>query len=177
MKRLITSEEAIEILSKAGCSLQIIQHCKAVSNLAVRYAHELKRRGAKIDIGLVRIGGLLHDIGRSRTHGIAHAVVGADIARAFDLPDSVVHIVERHIGSGIPAEEAAKLGLPNRDFLPETLEEKIVSYADKLIEGNHEIGFDEALERFSREFGESNAIVKRFKRMHAELFQRFGSKS
>jgi len=177
LKRLITSEEAIEILNKAGCSIQIIHHCKAVSNLAIKYAREIKIKGIKINVELVRIGGLLHDIGRSRTHGIDHAVIGADIVRSFDLPDSVVHIVERHIGSGIPAEETAKLGLPNRDFLPETLEEKVVSYADKLIEGNHEIGFDEALERFSREFGESNAIVKRFKRMHTELFQGLGSKS
>lgn len=177
MKRLITSGEGIKILNRAGCSSPIIQHCKAVSNLAVKYARELKSRGIKIDIELVRIGGLLHDIGRSKTHGIDHAVVGADIVRAFDLPESVVRIVERHIGSGIPAEETVNLGLPNRDFLPETLEEKVVSYADKLIEGNHEIDFDEALERFSREFGESHTVVNRFKQMHADIFQKLESKS
>ncbi len=171
MRQLITPEEAIEILNKAGCSPQVIKHCKAVSSLAVKYARKIKKREAKIDVDLVRIGGLLHDIGRSKTHGIDHAVVGAKIARSFDLPNSVIHIVERHIGSGIPAEEAAKLGLPHRNFLPKTLEEKIVSYADKLIEGNREIGFDEALERFSEEFGESHAIIGRFKQMHAELFE------
>lgn len=171
MSRLMTSREAIDLLNRAGCSPSVIQHCKTVSNLAVELARELKSRENKVDVRLVRIGGLLHDIGRSKTHGIDHAVVGADIARSFNLPTFIVRIIERHIGSGIPADEAVRLGLPNRDFIPETLEEKIVSYADKLIEGNREIGFDEALRRLSDEFGESHAIVNRFKRIHAELFQ------
>ncbi len=177
MKQLISPEEAIELLRKAGCSPQIIQHCLAVSNLAIKLAQELEERGAKIDIPLVRIGGLLHDIGRSKTHGIDHAVVGVNIARSFDVSEPVIRIIERHVGSGIPAEDAARLGLPHKSFIPETLEEKIVAYADKLIEGNHEIDYDEALERFTQEFGESSPIVDRFKRMHTELFQFSGSKS
>lgn len=165
----ITSKEAIDLLHRAGCSSLVIKHCKSVSNLAVKLAQKLERKGIKLDMELVRIGGLLHDIGRSKTHEIDHAIVGADIARSFDLPTSIIRVVERHIGSGIPANEAVKLGLPNRDFIPETLEEKIVSYADKLIEGNHEISFDEALKRLAGEFGESHAVVNRFKQIHFEL--------
>ena len=168
MNQLITSREAISLLHRAGCSPPVIHHCKAVSNLAVKLARKSKK-GAKVDVELVRIGGLLHDIGRSKTHLIDHGVVGADIVRSFGLPDSVVRIVERHIGTGIPAEEAVKLGLPNRDFIPETLEEKIISYADKLIENNHEISFDEALKNLSYEFGERHPVVNRFRQIHTEL--------
>lgn len=169
LNHLITSGEALDLLRRASCSLLVIKHCKAVSKLAVKVARELRGKGVKVDLELVRVGGLLHDIGRSKTHGIDHAVVGAEIARSFNLPPAIVRIVERHMGSGIPAEEAASLGLPERDFTPETLEEKIVTYSDKLIENNHEISFDEALKRFSDEFGESHAIVNRFKRIHSEL--------
>lgn len=175
MKQPITSKEALKLLHRAGCSPQVIQHCKAVSKLAVSLATKLKRRGAKVDVELVRIGGLLHDIGRSKTHKIDHALVGAEILRSFSLPAPVIYIVERHIGSGIPADEAVKLGLPNRDFVPETLEEKIVSYADKLIEGNHEVSFDAALKKFSDELGETHAAVGRFKKAHAELLQELES--
>ena len=176
MKQLIAPEEAIELLSKAGCSSSIVQHCKTVSKLAVKYARDIKKRGTEIDVPLVRIGGLLHDIGRSKTHQIDHAVVGVEIARSFDLPEPVIRIIERHIGSGIPAEEAATLGLPHKSYIPETLEEKVVSYADKLIEGSHEITFDEALERFTQEFGRFNPIVVRFKQIHDELILMLGRK-
>jgi len=175
LNRLITSRKAIGLLNRAGCSHAVIQHCKAVSRLAVKLARGIKNRGIRVDVQLVRIGGLLHDIGRSQTHEIDHAIVGADIVSSFNLPIPVIRIVEKHIWSGIPADEAVKLGLPNRDFLPETLEEKIVSYADKLIEGNHEISFEKALQRFSDEFGESHAIIHRFKQIHDELFQELGS--
>ena len=112
---------------------------------------------------------LLHDIGRSETHAMDHAVVGSKIARFLDLSESIVRIIERHIGSGIPPEEAVRLGLPNRDFTPMTLEEKIVSYADKLIDRNRKIEFDEALRRFSKDLGRSHPAVSRFKKIHAEL--------
>lgn len=174
MKRFISSREAVELLRRAGCSPSVIQHCEAVSKLAVEFARRLTSKGIKVDLELVRIGGLLHDIGRSRTHKIDHAVVGAEILHSFDLPTSVIHIVERHTGSGIPADEAVELGLPNRDFVPETLEEKIVSYADKLIEGNHEISFGEALRKFAEDLGESHAAVNRFKKAHSELLKKLG---
>ncbi|MFH0748905.1 MAG: TIGR00295 family protein [Candidatus Bathyarchaeota archaeon] len=169
MEQIITSDEAISILYRVGCSTAVIKHCKAVSNLAVKLAHRLEKKGVEVDVDLVRIGGLFHDIGRSQTHDIKHAIVGAEIMRSLHMSNSVIRIVERHIGSGIPANEAVKLGLPNKDFIPETREEKIVSYADKLIEGNHKISFDAALQRFSDEFGNSHTILTRFKQIHKEL--------
>ncbi len=162
------------MLRRVDCSSAVIKHCKAVSKLAVKLAWLLKGKGLKVDVKLVRVGGLLHDIGRSITHKIDHAIVGAEILSFFDLPNSVIRIVERHIGSGLPANEAVKLGLPNRDFVPETLEEKIVSYADKLIEGNHEITFDEALKKLTEDLGESHTAVDRFKKAHSELLQKLG---
>jgi putative nucleotidyltransferase with HDIG domain len=67
-----TPSQAIEALSKAGCSPQVIEHCKIVSQLAVRLARLAEQKGIEVDINLVRVGGLLHDIGRSRTHGVEH---------------------------------------------------------------------------------------------------------
>lgn len=174
MSHFISTREAIDLLKRATCSATVIKHCMTVSNLATRLALQLKNRGVKVDVELVKIGALLHDIGRSRTHGIRHAVVGVEIARSFDLPEPIVRIIERHIGSGIPANEAANLGLPKKDFIPETLEEKIVAFADNLIEGNREISFDEACQKFSNELGGSHAMLDRFKQIRAEL-QKLGS--
>jgi uncharacterized protein (TIGR00295 family) len=61
---------------------------------------------------------------------------GAKIAIELGLPLSIVNIIERHVGAGIPFEEAENLGLPPKDYIPITLEEKIVSHADNLIDND-----------------------------------------
>ena len=164
-------EEAIIILEKVDCSQLVIQHCIAVSHVAVNLAKKLQAKGVEVDLVLVEIGSLLHDIGRSKTHTVQHAFLGSQIVASFNLSKSLIKIVERHIGSGIPSEEAVKLGLPNKDFIPQTLEEKIVSYADKLISGNREMSFKEAFRRFSEDLGKSHPAIKRFKKIHLELMQ------
>ncbi len=118
-------EECLELLRKAGCGENVIRHVLSVKDLAVRMA---ERCGA--DIELVRAGALLHDIGRGKTHGMDHAVVGAEMLREWGYPEELARIVERHIGAGISADEAGRLGLPRRSYIPETLEEKIVAEAD-----------------------------------------------
>ncbi len=54
------------------------------------------------------------------------------------LPETIVNIIERHLGAGIPKDEAIILGLPPKDYMPMSLEEKIVAHADNLIENDHE---------------------------------------
>jgi len=174
MSELSTPSQALEALARAGCSPQIVEHCKAVSQLAVRFARLAKERGINVNIDLVRMGGLLHDIGRSKTHGVDHGYIGSTILEAYGFPPAVVRIAERHVGAGIPAEEAAKLGLPKRDFVPKTLEEKVISYADKLIEGRRRIPFDEALDKFAKDLGPTHPAVDRLRQLHEELVHLIG---
>lgn len=122
--------ECLGILRDAGCSEDVIEHCLAVAELAVKMA-----RKCEADVRLVEVGALLHDLGRSRTHGISHAVEGADMAQDLRLPQAVVRIIGRHIGAGITKGEAKRLGLPARNYIPDTLEEKLVAHADNLIAG------------------------------------------
>ncbi len=141
--------EAIELLANTGCSSGVIEHCRAVAAYAREIAEDIRscalKRGehVDIDIEIVYLGGLLHDIGRSRTHGIFHAVEGARIALENGLDEKLVNIIERHIGAGIPREEAADLGLPVKDYMPLTLEEKIVAHADNLVSGARVVSLDE----------------------------------
>jgi uncharacterized protein (TIGR00295 family) len=83
-------------------------------------------------MNLLELGALLHDIGRSRVHDITHGFVGGQILLEHGYPTSIVLIVERHVLGGFRAVEAQSLGLPKRDFLPQSWEEKIVCVADKL---------------------------------------------
>jgi uncharacterized protein len=136
---------ALRILEDAGCSRNVIEHCISVSDLAVDIARDLTLKGKQPDIELIEMGGLLHDLGRSRTHDIAHAVAGAVIARELELDERLVQIIKRHIGAGISAEEAVTLGLPEDDYMPRTIEEKIVAHADNLIVGTRRITIEERI--------------------------------
>jgi uncharacterized protein len=118
---------------------------------------------------LVEIGGLLHDIGRSRSHEVDHAVVGAEILKEMGLSEALVLIVERHIGAGIPADEAVELGLPERHYLPESLEEKIVAYADKLLSGRREVPIEVTIKDFSTKLGEDHPSIDRLWTIHYEM--------
>ncbi len=122
-----------------------------------------------VDLELVQQGGLFHDIGRSKTHGIEHALVGVEVAKSLGFPDRLVRIIERHIGAGITAREAVRLGLPKNDYLPLTPEEKIVSYADNLISGVREMPFYEALDRFKNILGPDHEGVELFIEQHHEM--------
>jgi uncharacterized protein len=155
-----------QILVNAGCSPAVIAHSLTVSVVALSIA---ERVSISVDREVVRQGGLVHDIGRSRTHGIEHAVIGAEIARKLGFSIALINIIERHIGAGIPASEAERLGLPGKDYIPLTPEEKIVSYADNLISGVVEVPFSKALERFKTVLGPDHEGVCRFIRQHEEI--------
>lgn len=123
---------------------------------------------------LVEAGALLHDIGRSRTHDVDHAIVGVEIAREMGLPEKLMSIIEVHIGAGIPADEAVQLGLPERHFFAETLEEKIVAYADKLIMGRREVPFETTVDSFALKLGEDHPSIERLWTLHNEMSRLLG---
>jgi len=114
----------------------VIAHSKKVSRIAVKIADELVRNGFSVDLEAVERGALLHDIGRSVTHGLEHGYFAGKILRKEGESEEVARIAERHVLGGISQDEAERMGLPAKDFIPETLEEKIVCCADKLSDRN-----------------------------------------
>ncbi len=96
-----------------------------------------------MDREFVREAAMLHDIGILETdapsihcygklHYLCHGLAGAELLRKEGLPRHA-RVAERHTGTGLTAAQIVERGLPlpHRDFMPETLEEKLVCYADK----------------------------------------------
>ncbi len=158
-------EQALQFLYACGCKKEIIKHVQAVSDYGVEVAESCP----DVDVELVRVGGLLHDIGRCTSHLVNHGVVGAQILRRNNIDERIVRIVERHVGAGITAAEAAQLGLPLGVYVPETIEEKIVAAVDNLIEGSKRTSIEEALTRFQRQV-KNHRLVDRMKELHEEVF-------
>jgi len=171
-EKLPAREQAIQLLRESQCSLKVIRHCTAVAKLAVETAEACKENGLNVNLELVEIGALLHDIGRSKTHSVHHAVVGAEILEAAGLPEDVISIIKRHVGGGITADEAEELGWPNDVYVPVTIEEKLVSYADKLIEKSKRVPIDVTVEELVEE-GRHEA-AERVLKLHREMAELIG---
>ena len=163
-----SEQQCIDLLKAQGASDRVIKHVCTVTVLAEAIA---ERCGA--DVPLVRAGAMLHDIGRTKTHGIRHGVEGEDIARALSLPEPVIQIIRRHVGAGILPEEAAAMGLPDRDYVPITLEEKIVCHSDNLVSDDIYIESQESYRDFVRKGLESSG--RRMLDMHDEISLLCGS--
>ena len=165
---MLTPEQCINILKNAGCNDDVIKHCNVVSELAVAIAERIE----SADVELVRIGGLLHDLGRAKTHGIGHAVEGVKIAHELELHGEIIGIIRNHIGAGLPANEAVAIGLPEEDFIPETIEQKIVAHADNLVDYFKPVPVSNIVEELSKK-GHMEA-VKRIQKLHEELSELAG---
>ena len=110
----------------------LLVHSRSVADksLAIAAHHpELK-----LDCAFLEEAAMLHDIGIFKCHGR----IGAELLRSEGFPRHA-RVCERHTGAGITKAQiiAQNLPLPQQDFLPETMEEKVICYADKFFSKTH----------------------------------------
>lgn len=119
----------------------LINHSKCVADKALAIAGSHPEM--KPDLVFIEEAAMLHDIGilfcdapDIDCHGaynyICHGYLGAELLRKEGLPRHAL-VCERHTGTGITLKmiEEKKLPLPYRDFVPVSLEEQIICFADK----------------------------------------------
>ena len=171
--KLPSREQAIELLRKNNCPEVVVSHCEAVAQIALELADKLEKKGIKIDRELVEAGALLHDLGRSKTHRVDHGVVGAKIAESEGLAEPLLRIIKSHVGGGITTKEAKAFGWSKDVYVPVTLEEKIVSYADKLIDQSKRVPIDLEIEKLQMEHKDEAA--ERVRKLHEEIISLLGN--
>jgi len=77
----------------------VLAHVVETAHLAGIIASELHA-----DVKAAKLGALLHDIGKAVTHemGGAHAIIGAEYARKYGVPEKVCNIIAAHHGEEEP---------------------------------------------------------------------------
>ena len=173
---ILDFEECIQVLMKEGADNGVIIHSQMVERLTRKIGQLItdnRQTPLKVNFEIIRMGSLLHDVGRGRTHTVQHVVEGVKIARELDLPEDVVHIIECHIGSGLTAEEAVGLGLEDKSYFPQTLEAKLVAYCDNLIAENRQISINEAVRRYKEK--ELHQAAERLEESHRYLSELAGT--
>ena len=150
----------------------LITHSQSVARKAlqiVSYHPELQ-----LDAQFIEEAAMLHDLGIFMTDApgiqcfgsqpyICHGRLGAEILRKEGY-ERHARVCERHTGAGITEAQiiAQNLPLPHQDFLPETMEEKVICYADKFFSKTH-LDREKTIEKAEKslmKFGEEG--VKRF---------------
>ncbi|GAB6982411.1 HDIG domain-containing metalloprotein [Prevotella dentasini] len=148
----------------------LLLHSRSVADKALAILD--RHPGLHLDRQFVEEAAMLHDIGIVRCNApeiqcfgtapyICHGRIGAEMLRAAGFPRHA-RVCERHTGAGLTARDivARSLPLPHQDFLPETMEEKLVCYADKFFSKtrlNHEKTAEQA-ERSLAKFGEEGVV-------------------
>jgi uncharacterized protein len=122
----------INILRKAGMCEDDIMHSTHVAEKALELANRINDKSVNQEI--VGRGALFHDLGKTKTHAMEHGKIGAELGKALGLPDEINAIMEKHIRGGLTGPEAKALNLPIKDYTLNRLEERIVIYADRLVD-------------------------------------------
>lgn len=167
MSNYPTRNECISILKKAGCRPKIIVHCKTVEAVASEISKIID-----CDRQLVTAGALLHDLGRARDHTIMHAYIGSQMAHELGLPDEIIDIIRKHTGAGLDDRDVKEMGLPYGDYIPKTIEEKIVAHADNMVSGDTVVSHMHTVTKLTEKGSLRGA--RRVEDLHAELSRLYG---
>ncbi len=151
LKQMIDYNDIIAHFYTAGTPLHevLMVHSRQVADLSATICDRLVKQGIPVDCEFVYEAAMLHDVGIIKVnapgihcHGtapyICHGIMGREMLDQLGLYRHAL-VCERHTGSGLTVDEieAQSLPLPHRDLTPQSLEEKIVCYADKFFSKNH----------------------------------------
>ena len=170
-------KEDIDLLKDQEMAAQDLEHSIQVAEKALEIAG---RMDANLDMELIGRGALFHDLGKTETHGIDHGLIGAEKGAELGLPDTVNAIMEKHIRGGLTESEAIELGLPVKDYTLHLLEERVIIYADRLVDIIHDgiVKIDDELDAETRfkeilkneiKYGKNDITTQRYYRYHDEI--------
>ncbi|MBI1839180.1 MAG: HD domain-containing protein [Candidatus Colwellbacteria bacterium] len=143
----------------------VFSHCQIVWEIAEQLIY---RNKLVLENDLVKDGAFLHDIGAYRfidekgafdeKNYIKHGIEGYKILKEEGLPEELCRMTERHTGVGIAKEQIIKrsLPLPAKDYIAETIEEKLVMYADKFHSKYPRFNSFDSYREYAKRFGEGN---------------------
>jgi len=127
----------------------LLTHSRQVTERALELGRKLVEKGIDVDLKFVEEAAMLHDIGiifcdaprifcKGAHTYIEHGYLGAELLRQEGYPRHA-RVAERHTGSGITIEQVVReeLPIPEQDYCPETIEEKLICYADKFFSKSH----------------------------------------
>lgn len=180
MSNLPTIKE-IELLHRKYAKNEIAykmvyKHSQIVAEISKQI---IRNKNLNFDSNFIEAAALLHDIGAytyisingtfDTVKYIYHGIVGSNTLSKEGFDKTFCRICECHTGMGITKEDITKdnLPLPLNDYLAETVEERLIMYADKFHSKNPCFNSFSWYSNHIRKFGENKVI--RFKQFAKEF--------
>ena len=153
----------------------LITHSGCVARKALALA-ENNGLVKDIDTQFLVDAAFLHDIGvvecdapsifcYGKRPYLQHGLAGAEIIRKEGLDSRLAAVCENHIGCGLTASDIEKgsLPLPSRNFIPGSLEEKLICFADNFFSKSKNPEREKSIEE----------VDKSMKRFGPDVYARF----
>ncbi len=153
-------------------------HSNIVLEIAFQFVEKLKSQHILVDESLLKTGILLHDIGvyycydeelnpdNNKPGYINHGFIGHDIILDEGFDESVARFANTHTGIGLTKDEIVKLKInaEPKDYIPVTLEEEILCYADKFHSKYPAFNeYDEVKAQIKKHSEDKIAVLERYR--------------
>jgi primosomal protein N' (replication factor Y) len=135
-------KKCMSLLKKYKLPEKIINHILGVTKVAIFLAKKFKKKGINIDIDLIEKASLLHDLDKIiyKLTNKKHGELSAKILTKEGFSKKIIEIVKKHTITSLFKKETT----------PQTWEEKIVYYADKIFDQSI-CSVDERLDKMIQE--------------------------
>lgn len=158
----------------------LVNHSKDVASMALSVCSRHKELNA--DEKFIEEASMLHDIGIIETNApkikcfgkfpyIMHGYIGAEMLRKEGFPRHA-DVCQRHTGTGLTEEdiESQSLPLPKGIYVPVSIEEQIICYADKFF-SKTKLGKEKSIDKIIKNLrAKSELHVEKFLKWH-EMFE------
>ena len=146
MAEIPSREKCMELLKDYDVPENVVRHSLAAADLAMDIAKKLNKRGIVVNMPLLEAAALLHDIARGMPGD--HVLEGAKILT--------------ELGYNEVAETARTHGLYHfPDIKPETIEQKILFYADKRVMEDKVVSINERFEDYKSRYPDCDEDKRR----------------
>ncbi len=139
--KIPTPAECLALLEEYKTPQNIIAHCRKVCEVALRVVDILENRNVCVNRELVLAAALLHDICKMQPE---HVKLGADLIKKLGYP-KVAEVMKTHGLEYIDEPE----------FIPQTIEQKVVFYADKRVAHDRMVTVGERFSDLKKRYAES----------------------
>lgn len=139
-------ETCLGWLEESGATFNLLQHVYAVAAAAYQMALWMRSNGTRVNPLLAQRGGLLHDIAKLLPQAenptrLDHGELGGRLLAELGQP-VLAEIARRHL----------LYSLADPSQAPFTWEQKLVYFADKLVEGSRLVSVQERIDALSRRY-------------------------
>lgn len=182
MSMVPNRDEALALIKKYAPNDEYETYVREHGEIVAAIALDVViRNKLDVDVRVLEAACLLHDVGSSVFIGAeranrdfnriypGHAIFSAKILQDEGVDERVWRAVETHVFLGLSADEIAAQGfaLPARDYFPETLEAKLVCYADRFHSKHPTFNdYDNFIEGLRKDFPQQ---AEKFEQMVAEF--------